>query len=129
MPEDAFSIIVDCCHLDWQVSFVAQYFNPLGEIFSAVEHLTLVHEVHGRTSEEHNEVERNEWRKLLTSFSNVKTLRVHHTRLVKELSRCLRLDDGEHPLEFLPELQELTYSGSDDAFTAFIDAARTQAAP
>ena len=128
MPEDAFSIIVDCCHLDWQVSSVAQIFNPLGKIFSAVEHLTLVHEVHGRTSEEHNEVDRNEWRKLLTSFSNVKTVRVHH-RLVKELSRCLRLDDGENPLEFLPELQELTYSGSDDAFTSFIDARQNAGRP
>jgi hypothetical protein len=67
-------------------------------------------EVHSRSSEEHNEVDRTEWRKLLRSFSNVKTLRVDDG-LVKELSRSLRLDDGELPLELLPELQELTYSG------------------
>ena len=43
--------------------------------------------------------------------------------LVKELSRCLQLDEGELPLDLLPELQELTYSGSGDtgnAFTLFV---------
>jgi hypothetical protein len=85
----------------------------------AVEHLTLVHEVHSRSSEEQNEVDRTEWRKLLRSFSNVKTLRIDD-ELVGELSRCLRLDDGEHTLELLPELQELTYPSSRDADNAFI---------
>jgi hypothetical protein len=123
-PDDAFSMLVHCWHLDWQVSSVSQIFNALSQICSAVEHLTLVHEVHSQSSEEHNGVDRIEWRKLLRSFSNVKTLFIEDG-LVMELSRCLRLDDGEHPLEVLPELQELTYSGSgnaDDAFTPFIDA-------
>jgi hypothetical protein len=51
-------------------------------------------------------------------------LNIHHG-LIGELSCCLRLDNGEHPLELLPELQELTYLGSgivSDAFTSFIDA-------
>ena len=123
MPIDAFSINVDCWHLDWQVSSVAQIFNALSQIFSAVEHLTLEHEAHSQSSEEHNEVDRSEWRKLLRSFSNVKTLDIGDG-LVGELSRCLRLEDGEHPLELLPELQELVYPESDDvddAFTPFID--------
>jgi hypothetical protein len=131
MPEDAFSINVDCWHLDWQVSSVAQIFNALSQIFSAVEHLTLEHDVHSRSSEEHNEVDRTEWRKLLRSFNNVKTLRIDDG-LVRELSRCLRLEDGEHPLELLPELQELTYSGSsnaNDAFTPFIDARQNAGRP
>ena len=122
---------VYCWHLDWQVSSVAQIFNSLSQIFSAVEHLTLEHEVHSRSSEEHNEVDRTEWRKLLRSFSNVKTLRIDDG-LVEELSRCLRLDDGELPLELLPELQELTYSGSGDtgdAFTSFIDARQNAGRP
>jgi hypothetical protein len=54
----------------------------------------------------------------------VKALRVEDG-LVKELSHCLRLEDGEFPLELLPELQELTYFGSRDAndvFASFIDA-------
>jgi hypothetical protein len=130
-PEDAFSINVDCWHLDRQVSSVAQIFNALSQIFSEVEHLTLAHDVHSQSSEEHNEVERTEWRKLLRSFSNVKTLQIED-RLVMELSRCLRLEDGEHPLELLPELQELTYPGSgnaNDVFTPFIDTRQNAGRP
>jgi hypothetical protein len=128
---DAFGVRVDCWHLDWQVSSVAQISNALGQVFSAVEHLTLGHQVHGRSSEEHDDVDRIEWRKLLRSFSNVKTLRVDHG-LVEELSRCLRLEDGELPLELLPELQELTYLGSGDAvdaFTSFIDSRQNAGHP
>lgn len=64
---------------------------------------------YGRSSEEHNEVDRAEWRKLLRSSSKVKTLSVDDG-----------LVDGELPLELLPELQELTFSGIvvvDNAFT------------
>ena len=118
-----FSIYVYCCHFDLQVSSVAQISNSLCQIFSTtVEHLILDHKEHNQSSEEHNEVDRIEWRRLLTSFSTVKTLRVEDG-LVKELSRCL-LDDEEHSLELLPELQELTYSEMGDtgnAFTSFVD--------
>jgi hypothetical protein len=122
---------VHCLHLDWQVSSMAQIFNPLTQIFSTVEHLTLQHKVQTLSSEVHNEVDRIEWRRLLRSFGNVKSLHVDNG-LVKELSRGLRLDDGEHPLELLPELQELTYSGSGDtggAFKSFIDARQNAARP
>jgi hypothetical protein len=131
MSMTAFSINVSCWHLDWQVSSVAQIFNALSQIFSAVEHLTLAHKVHSRSSEEHNEVDRTEWRKLLRSFTNLKTLRIDDGP-VKELSRCLRLEDEEDALELLPELQELTFSGSgnaNDAFTSFIDARRNADRP
>ena len=126
-----FSVNVDCWNLDWQVSSVAQIFNALSQMFSTVEHLTLEHEEHSQSSEEHNEVDRAEWRKLLKSFSNVKTLRVDDG-LVGELSHCLRLEDGEDPLELLPELQELTYPGSgnaNDAFTPFTDARQNAGRP
>ena len=116
-------INVFCWHLDWQVSSIAQIFDSLGQAFSAVEHLTFVHTVHSRSSEEHNEVDRTEWRKLLRPFRNVKTLWIDEG-LVEQLSRCLELEDGELPLELLPELQELTYSGSGntgDSFTSFIE--------
>ena len=104
-----------CLHFDWQVSSVAQIFNSLPRISSTVEHLTLEHltvehEVHSQSSEEHNEIDYTEWRNLLRSFSNVKTLRADNGLLL----RGLRLDDGELPLELLPELQELRYSGSGD---------------
>src|SRR6267154_1969619 len=126
-----FSMNIKCWHLNWQVSSVAQIFNALSQMFSTVEHLTLMHRVHSRSSEEHNEVERTEWSKLLKSFSNVTTLLIEDG-LVRELSRCLRLDDGEDPLELLPELQELTYLGSDnakDSFTSFIDARQKAGCP
>jgi hypothetical protein len=130
---DPFFVRVDCMHLDWQVSSVAQISNSLSlsQVFSAVEHLTLEHEVHSQSSEEHNNVDRIEWHKLLRSFSNVKTLRVEDA-LVEELSRCLRLESGELPMDLLPELQELTCSGSDnagDAFTSFIDARQSTGRP
>jgi hypothetical protein len=124
---------VDCWQLDWQVSSVAQISNALSQAFSAVEHLTLKHEVHNQSSEEHNDVDRIQWRNLLKSFNNVKTLYVEEG-LFEDLSRCLRLEDGELPLELLPELQELTYFGSRDtraggAFTSFIDARQNAGRP
>ena len=132
IPEDAFFINVDCWHLDWQVSAMAQIFNAFSQILSTVEHLTLSHDVHNLSFEEHNEVDRTEWRKLLRSFGNVKTLRIEDG-LVTELSRCLPSEGGEHPLELLPELQELTYSGSGnvnhDVFTSFIDGRQNASRP
>jgi hypothetical protein len=127
----AFGVTVDCWDLDWQVSSVAQISNALSQVFSAVENLTLEHEVHSRSSEEHNDVDRIEWRNLLRSFNNVKTLRVEDG-LVEELSYCLRLEDGELPLEILPELQELTYFESldtGDTFTSFIGARQNAGHP
>ena len=125
------SICVDCWHLDWQVSSVAQIFNSHILIFSTVEHLTFEYEVHSRSSEQHNEVDRTEWRKLFRSFNNVKTLCVDDV-LVKELARGLQLYDGELPLGLLPELQELIYSGSDntvDVFTSFTHARQNVGCP
>ncbi|KAF8482887.1 hypothetical protein DFH94DRAFT_691051 [Russula ochroleuca] len=129
--KDALSISVYCQHLDRQVSSMAQISNSLSRMFSAVEYLTLEHDVHCLSSEGHNEVDRIDWCKLLSSFRNVKTLRIDNG-LAKELSRCLRWDDGELPLELLPKLQELTYSRSSntgDAFTSFIDARQNAGSP
>jgi hypothetical protein len=127
----ALSIAIDCSDLDWQVSSVEQIFNLLSSLFSAVGHLTLEHRVPSRSSEERNEADRTEWHRLLGSFRNVKALRVDEG-LVEELSRCLQLDNGELPLELLPELQELTYFGggnTGDAFTSFIDARQDAGRP
>ena len=125
------SIAVDCLHLDWQVSSVAQISNALSQKFSAVEYLTFQHKAHNLSSEEHNKVDSTEWRKLLGSFSNVKSLRIPG-RLRGEFSRCLRSDDGEPPLELLPKLQALIFSGSGavgDTFTEFIDARKNAGRP
>jgi len=102
-------------------------------MFSAVEHLTLGHEVHSRSSEEHNGVDSITCRKLLEPFSNVKTLHIEKG-LVKSFSHCLELEDEEVPLALLPELQELTYTyygsgDTGDAFTSFIDARRNAGRP
>ena len=134
------SMNVFCWYLDLQVSCMAQIFDSLSQGLSTVDHLAL--ELEGPSEEhEHNEPEidpavraewsRTEWRNLLRSFSKVKTLHVDD-RLVRELSDCLRLDDGEPSLELLPELRKLTYSGSGDigdAFTSFIDDRQTTGRP
>ena len=46
MQLEAFAIFVNCWHLDWQVSSVAQISNSLSQIFSTVEHLALAHNDH-----------------------------------------------------------------------------------
>ena len=124
-------INVYCLHLDWQVSSAAQISNSLSQVFSAVEHLALGHEMYSQSFEEHNEVDRAEWRRLFGSFGNAKTLWIGDG-LVSQVSRCLELEDGELPLELLPELQELTYSrngDTGDAFTSFIDARQNAGRP
>src|SRR6266851_4576418 len=118
----SFTVDVYCGHLDWQVSSVAQIFNALGPLFSDVVDLALDYKEHTLSSEWHNQVDRAQWRELLGSFRNVKTLRVHNG-LVSDLSRSLQLD-GEPPPELLPELTELVCpagSVDDKIFSAFID--------
>jgi hypothetical protein len=124
---------------DWLVSSVARLSQSFSQIFSAVERLDLERddEADSRTPEEHwcrvvqNGVDPIKWRQLLSSFNNVKTLRINNG-LVEEVSRCLELDDGELPLELLPELQELAYSRSGEAvdgFTSFMDARQNAGRP
>jgi hypothetical protein len=117
----------------WQVSFVAGFINARSQVFSAIDHLILECEGHSWLYD--SKGDRTEWRQILGSFSHMKTFRVNET-LVGDLSRCiqgcLRLDDGEHPLDLLPELQELTYSGNSntsDVFTSFIDARQNAGRP
>jgi hypothetical protein len=115
---------------DMQLFSVTQIFNSFSQKLSTVEHLSLEHAAFSYVHDG-PEVDPTEWRQLLQLFRCVKTLNVHD-RLVKEVSRCLELDDGEHPLELLPVLQELTYSGSDDtsdAFTSFTDARQNAGRP
>jgi hypothetical protein len=125
------SIIVYCQQLDRQLSCMTQISDSLRIMLPAVEQISFEFEEHSQSSEEHNEVDRTEWRKLLRPFSNVKTLRIYNG-LVKYLSRCLESDDGELPLELLPELKEIAYFGRGDigdAFTSFIDARKNAGRP
>jgi hypothetical protein len=118
------SVIVHCKGLDWQVSSMAQISNSLSPMFSAVKNLTLNY----RRNSPSYRVDRTEWYKFFSSFNGVRTLCVDDG-LVEELSRCLRSDNNN---EFLPELQELTYSWSGDTgdpFTSFIDARQNAGRP
>lgn len=125
----ALYVDVGCKLFDWQVASAAQILNTLRSVFSSVEHLTLEYAI---SSEWHNEADPAQWRKLLESFSDVKTLLVD-AGLVGDLSHSLQLDDGEPlPVEFLPELKEVSYSAidnADDIFTPFIDARQKAGRP
>ncbi len=127
----AFRIQVLCRPLDWLVSSMAQILNALDQRFSEVEHLTF-EDLHDRLFPgDNNEVDRSEWRKFLRPFRNAKTLSVSNG-LVEDISRSLRLEDGDPPLELLPELQELRYFGSGhggDKFKPFIDGRQNAGRP
>jgi hypothetical protein len=118
-------------HLDWQVACAAQVFHMLRARFSVLEHLTLQYRRHSMSSEWNNKADRTQWRELLMSFDNLKTLHVDRV-LVGQLSRSLQPSNGQSPTELLPELQELSYSGRRplrDAFTPFVYARRKAGRP
>ena len=124
----AFYLQVTCKQRAWQVASAAQLFNALRTVFSTVEDLTL--EYWG-SLEWHDEADRMRWHELLRPFSNVKSLHVDNG-LVRVLSRFLQTDDGESPLELLPELKELSYIPMDDLcdiFTPFINARQNAGHP
>ena len=111
---------------DWQVSSAAQITSALRPVFSTVVNLNLQSDFRRRISspEWHNEADRTHWREVLRSFNNVKTLHMQYG-LLWELSRSLQPQDGESPLELLPELKDIHYDEMDspiDPFKAFIDA-------
>jgi hypothetical protein len=123
----ALKINVECMFRGWQVSSAAQIFNSLSPAFFAVEHLTFEHKY-----KDPDKAAPTEWRKLLSSFRNVKTFRIAGEELVEALSDALELDDGELSLDLLPRLHELTYSGSGDTgdtFTSFIDSRQNAGRP
>jgi len=72
------------------------------------------------SSEEHDGVNTTSGANFLClgPVANVKALRIHDG-LGRELFRCLRSEDGDRPLELLPELRRLTYSGNGDVSDAF----------
>jgi len=132
--------------LDWQVASVAQIFNAnlntLGPALSGVESLSLDYRERSRSSSSppqtwHGETDRAQWRGLLRSFNNAKTLRVHRG-LVAELARCLQAEDGEpeSPTELIPGLAELVYHGPGsggadvgDKFARFVSERRIAGRP
>ena len=118
-----FGVKIRCGHLDWQVSSAAQILDTLQPVLSVVEKLTLLYVQLDLSSEWFNEVDRTQWCQLLRPFANLKTLRVSN-ELIGKLAPSLQPEDGCPPLELLPNLKEVVYSGGDearDAFTPFLD--------
>jgi hypothetical protein len=114
-------------HLDWQVARTVQVFQMLRTLFSVVEYLTLKYDRHTISSEWNNEADRAQWRELLRTFDNVKTLHIEDG-LIGQLSRSLQPGEGESPADLLPELQRLRYSAVEPlehAFAPFIKARLT----
>jgi len=98
-----------------------------GAVFSGVLDFTLDHGGHTSSLGQHGEAGNTEWRNLLRSFNNVRTLRVHGG-VVGDLFRPLRWN-GE-PL--LPEPKEVVCPGGDhagDALIAFINARQVASQP
>ena len=112
-----------CKDLDMQVASMVQIFNGIRLAFTEAESLILEHETSFRWHTE--SPGRALWRELLRPFHNVKVLHVT-SNLTEELSRSLRPDYGESPIELLPELEFLSYSASsydaatDESFQPFI---------
>lgn len=105
-----------------KVSNAAQILNALSPLFSSVVDLTLGYQDNRPSLELGNEAEPTDWRVLLRSFNNIRTLFIANGA-VEKLSRSLQLD-GESPNDFLPELVQLAYSPSKDnvdGFNGFID--------
>jgi hypothetical protein len=105
---------IRCRHLDWQVASAAQFFGTLSPALSVVEKVAFSYQEHKQSSEWHNNVDRRQWRELLRPFTNAKTIRVQDD-LVSKIFRSLPSVDGEPPLELLPNLEEVGYSGESDA--------------
>jgi hypothetical protein len=107
----AFYLEILCRPLDWQVVSAAQIFHGLGTVFSTVEHLTLKYWRDPIPSDTNDEADHMQWHELLRLFGNVKIFHVDYM-LVRQLSCLLQVDDGESPLDLLPNLEELSNSSS-----------------
>ncbi|KAI9454455.1 hypothetical protein BJY52DRAFT_724323 [Lactarius psammicola] len=118
-----FLVQVKCKPLDWQAACAVQICHALEPLLAGMESLTLGFHKDGSASWQ-DEIDHAQWHGLLRTFAGVKSLQLTGG-LVGDLFRSLRLDDGEIPLELLPELRELVSSGwghTDDAFASFISA-------
>ncbi|SRR6266851_4104448 len=132
--KSAFKTEISCKHLDRQVTSAAQISHALRTVFSPVEFLTIKFSGIPISSEMDNEADRTQWRKLLGSFSNVKTLRLHDDLcgyISCSLLRYLKVEDGETPMEMLSELKvlECQEHGPRNRFNTFINARKNAGHP
>jgi len=111
------------CRPYTQLFFTTQFFNTLDMICPTVECLTLAHALSPEVQSD-LDLYLILWRDFLRLFCNMKALFADH-KLIGVLSRFLRLDDGEPPLDRLPEVKELDYFAdgeASDPFLAFVNA-------
>jgi hypothetical protein len=109
---------ITCSHLNQQVASAVRALGTLSPLLSVVEQLNLTYtiwdmEADGAAVLLHG-IDRIQWRELLRSFSGVKTLHVKK-ELIGGVSQSLRSKDGEQPLELLPNLKHIGYSGCLDS--------------
>jgi len=116
---------------DWRVgSRTARLHNALRPALSSIVDLILEYD-HSRLPACGEQVDRTHWREILGSFGNVNTLHVPNY-LIGEVSRSLKLENGESPMDVLPQLKKLSYSGSrgaGDKLKPFIKARRKAGHP
>jgi len=114
----ALSIVAYCHCYDWPLSSTMKMLGILGPHLSMVMLLSV---------ESCSGYARAEYRDILRSFNNVKTLRVNGG-LIRDISHALKVCDGESTMGLLPELKEVICSASVDeddlfdSFSALIDA-------
>jgi hypothetical protein len=96
-----------------------------------VEYLSLESSEYPTSSATDNETDRTQWRELLCSFTNVKTLHIN-TDFCGQISCSLQVDEGESAMELLPEFKVLKNPASDvreNPFHTFIDARKNAGHP
>ena len=103
-----FLVQVQCQPLGWQAACASQICHVLELLFAGVEILTLGFYKDG-SAPWRDEIDVEMWHGLLRTFPSAKSLRLRG-ELVGDLFRSLQLDEGELPLELLPELRELVPS-------------------
>jgi hypothetical protein len=111
-------IIIDYLGWEPEVASPLLAFGTLSPLLSAVEQVTLRCEHHYTSLAWHNSLDRRQWRELLGPFINAKTIHVQGD-LINKIFHSLPSDDGEPPLELLPNLEGVVYDGGCDAWDAF----------
>ena len=116
-----FLLRVNCKQLDWQIDCAAQICHTLIPALSCVEQLTLNHRLGIPNELRNGVIDSATWHDLLRSFVGVQRLHID-SRLLKELSRALDVEEVGLDPGFLPNLQIIRAEAN--LFTSFIDTRR-----
>jgi hypothetical protein len=126
-----FDVAIECTPLDLQVLTVMKIIDCLMPRLSVVKRLVLSHEKHDVSPAGHNEANRTLWRELPRPFSGVKVLHVAGG-LIRQVPHSLQSENGEPPLQLLPELRKLIYykeGDPSDAFGSFVESREIAGSP